>query len=113
VRGIADDEKMKSEAVDWLILLGVLLPLSLTTYQRNGLWNNELELWQDNIRKSPRKERPRAHLGFLHKELKDYSLALIHFKEALTYPDMPAADEVREAMAFIEAAQKEQKKGKK
>jgi tetratricopeptide (TPR) repeat protein len=74
---------MKREAVDWLILLGIILPLSLGTYYRNSLWNNELELWQDNIRKSPKKERPLAHLGFIYLELGRWDEARETLEESL------------------------------
>ena len=58
-----------AKTVDWMLLSAFILPLSLWTYQRNGLWTNEMELWKDCVRKAPQKERAHHNLGFVYYEL--------------------------------------------
>lgn len=41
--------------------LVVGLALSIATFQRNKVWQNELTLWEDSMSKSPEKERPVMH----------------------------------------------------
>lgn len=44
----------KAPAWSWGVLLGGLaLILGVTTFQRNGLWQSNLTLWADTVRKSP------------------------------------------------------------
>ena len=74
---------IKGEAVDWFIILCVLVPLSVGTYQRNILWNSELALWKDCVKKSPRKERSHHNLGYVYYELGRWDEASKEFEEAL------------------------------
>jgi len=41
----------------------VILLLSIGTYSRNRLWNNEVEFLIDCVKKSPNKARPYSNLG--------------------------------------------------
>lgn len=45
-------------------LSGVLLVEAALTYQRNLLWANPVEMWQDSVSKSPEKARPRFQLAY-------------------------------------------------
>jgi Flp pilus assembly protein TadD len=40
-----------------------VIALSTATYLRNGVWKNEITLWEDTARKSPNKLRPHQNLG--------------------------------------------------
>ena len=47
-----------------MIIYGLLILLLITgTYWRNRVWNSELELWDDCVKKSPNKDRPHNNLG--------------------------------------------------
>ena len=46
-----------------ILLGGILLSLAIGTYQRNHIWQNNVTLWEDVVRKSPWKARPRYNLG--------------------------------------------------
>jgi len=47
-----------------LLCLAVVV-LSVWTYQRNQVWENELTLWTDVVKKSPNKARPQVNLGLV------------------------------------------------
>jgi Tfp pilus assembly protein PilF len=41
----------------------LVITLSTASYLRNGVWKNEITLWEDTARKSPNKLRPHQNLG--------------------------------------------------
>jgi len=45
------------------ICLTLLIGLSIVTWQRNQLWRDPIQLWQDNVEKAPNKERAWVILG--------------------------------------------------
>jgi tetratricopeptide (TPR) repeat protein len=45
------------------VYIAVILLLSVGTYSRNKVWNDEIGLWTDCVKKSPNKARPYADLG--------------------------------------------------
>jgi tetratricopeptide (TPR) repeat protein len=81
-------------------------------YQGLKQWDRAIEAFRDELRHHPENFHSHVYLGFLYKEMKDDSQALIHFREALTCRDLTSGDEVREAIAVIEAAQKKREKGR-
>ena len=78
-----DMKKIAEKLVDWFIPFGIILLLSVGTYQRNSIWNSELELWKDCVKKSPQKERVHHNLGFVYYELGRWDDAEEEFEEAL------------------------------
>jgi tetratricopeptide (TPR) repeat protein len=50
-------------------LAAVLVLFSILTFQRNGLWSNDLALWQDAASKSPQKVRPQFQVAFAYYSL--------------------------------------------
>ena len=56
-------EKIKLHPIETAIFVAVILLLSIGTYSRNRLWNNEIGLWTDCVKKSPNKARPYINLG--------------------------------------------------
>ena len=47
-----------------IIIYGLLIFLLMTgSYWRNRVWESELELWTDCVKKSPNKDRPHNNLG--------------------------------------------------
>jgi Tfp pilus assembly protein PilF len=69
--------------VEWFIPLGMILLFSLVSYQRNSIWNSELELWRDCVKKSPQKERVHHNLGFVYYEMERLDDAEEEFEQAL------------------------------
>jgi tetratricopeptide (TPR) repeat protein len=61
----------------------VLILLILGTYSRNRVWNSEVELWTDCVKKSPNKDRPYNNLGFGFLNQGKYQEATNQYKEAL------------------------------
>jgi tetratricopeptide (TPR) repeat protein len=61
-------EYIKNIKYRYLIFSLIALSLSISTYMRNNLWNNPVEMWSDAIKKSPDKVRPYFARGsvFLH-----------------------------------------------
>jgi len=55
--------KIKLHPVDTAIFVIVVLLLSVWTYSRNRIWNDEINLWTDCVNKSPHKARPYLNLG--------------------------------------------------
>ena len=67
-----------------MIIYGLLILLLMTgTYGRNRVWNSELELWTDCVRKSPNKDRPRNNLGIVFFNQGKYQEAIHQYNEAL------------------------------
>jgi tetratricopeptide (TPR) repeat protein len=52
-----------SGKIFWSIAALILIPLSVATFERNGVWKDNITLWQDVIAKSPNKSRPYINLG--------------------------------------------------
>jgi len=61
----------------------VILLLSAGTYWRNKIWNSDMELWTDCVKKSPNKDRPHLRLGAIFVRQGKYQEALAQFTEAL------------------------------
>ena len=72
--------------LNWLRagLLGLaVVVLSVWTYQRNRVWENELSIWTDVVSKSPNKARPHKNLGKSLSGSERFDEAVDHYLEAL------------------------------
>lgn len=68
----------------WIIgLMGVVMALSVMTYQRNRVWQSPLTLWGDALRKSPYKARPYSNLGYALAEQGAFASSLVFLNAAL------------------------------
>ena len=63
------------------LVIGIVGALGLTTFERNKVWSTEITLWQDVIKKSPKKARGYLNLGRAYDDLGMY-------KQAQAYYDM-------------------------
>ncbi len=74
--------KWNRTACVWALVL-IIAALSITTYKRNLIWTDDLELWSDNVKKSPSKARPHYNLGssYLLRGLTDK--AIREFRDAI------------------------------
>jgi tetratricopeptide (TPR) repeat protein len=62
----------------------VVLVLAVATYERNTIWQSEQSLWQDVVRKSPRKARGHSNLGASFADQEQWTEALGEYQIALT-----------------------------
>jgi tetratricopeptide (TPR) repeat protein len=72
--------------LDWLkmSLLALLVAvLAVGTYQRNRVWESEISLWSDVIKKSPNKARPHFNLGAAYSKQNRSEEAVPFYKRAL------------------------------
>jgi tetratricopeptide (TPR) repeat protein len=82
------------------VFVVVTLILSGVTYARNTVWANETTFWEDVVKKSPNKARPRINLGtqllnkgFVDKAIEQYltAVALNPYDNLEAYIDLGAA----------------------
>jgi tetratricopeptide (TPR) repeat protein len=66
-----------------LLLSGLIILLSVLTFQRNRVWHDDLSLWQDIVKKSPGKARAHNVLGLTYKDRGEHEKAIAEFKRAL------------------------------
>ncbi|MBI4690441.1 MAG: tetratricopeptide repeat protein [Nitrospirae bacterium] len=74
------------------LLTSIIIAFSIATYQRNTLWKNEVNLWEDVVKKSPNKARGHNNLGADYKIKGQYDKAIKHFQIAVRLrPDYTGA----------------------
>jgi tetratricopeptide (TPR) repeat protein len=61
----------------------VLLSFGATTYARNDLWSDHIGMWEDTVKKSPRKARPHNNLGQAYFAKGFNEKAEEHFEKAI------------------------------
>jgi tetratricopeptide (TPR) repeat protein len=66
------------------LLAAVCLVLAGLTFARNSVWQSEVSLWEDVIRKSPMKARGYNGLGLAYVNTRDYDRAIGQFEKAVT-----------------------------
>ncbi len=79
-RGI---QRPKGHIGETIVYGSLVLLLMAGTYWRNAVWNNELELWMDCVKKSPGKDRPHNCLGTIFLSQNKYQEAIPYFNGAL------------------------------
>jgi protein O-mannosyl-transferase len=52
------EDKSFGKKVVPVVMVLIILGLSATTYARNTVWQDEVTLWEDTVKKSPEKARP-------------------------------------------------------
>jgi tetratricopeptide (TPR) repeat protein len=58
----------------------ICLPLMLLSWQRSGIWHDEISLWTSLSRQEPAMERPYMHLSIAYGERGDYAMAVNNCK---------------------------------
>jgi tetratricopeptide (TPR) repeat protein len=61
----------------------LVLPLSVSAYMRNGVWKNEVTLYEDAVTKSPAKERVRYNLAWAYHGAGELDKAIEQYNEDL------------------------------
>ena len=70
--------------VSEIIVCGlVVLLLTTGSYLRNRIWDSEIGLWVDCVKKSPNKDRPHCNLGEAFFRQGKYPEAISQYTEAL------------------------------
>ena len=74
--------------IELIVLICIIAVCAFATYRRNAIWENDLCLWGDVLKKSPQKARPYNNLGLAYKEqgLLDEAIRLLS-KSAALDPD--------------------------
>ena len=67
-----------------VLLCAVMTVFSVWTFQRNRLWQDEITLLTDSVKKSPRKVRPLYNLGVAWAEKGDSEKAIGYYQKALS-----------------------------
>jgi tetratricopeptide (TPR) repeat protein len=75
--------KIKPHLIESVVFLVIILLLSTGTYFRNEIWNDEIGLWKDCLKKSPKKARPYVNLGHAYLIAGIYDQALKTTQNAL------------------------------
>jgi len=76
-------EKVKLHPIETAIFVAVIFFLSIGTYSRNRLWNDEIGFLIDCVKKSPNKSRPYVNLGVAYLTMGKYDEALGQIQKAL------------------------------
>lgn len=68
-----------------VLLSTIVITLSIATYARNSVWQTEISLWEDVVKKSPSKARGYYNLGNVYLERKEYVKAIGELSKAISY----------------------------
>lgn len=74
---------VKNVRVTVLVMGGIVLVLSILTFQRNLVWKDEVTLWQDVTKKSPQRANAHYNLGQAHARNRHYDEAFSCFNQAI------------------------------
>lgn len=75
---------IKRNTLKYSILAAVLIFYSVSTYNRNQLWNYPEKMWTDVISKSPNKDRPYLARGAYYLDKNQNDLAIMDFKKVIS-----------------------------
>jgi len=94
---------LESKYIVGEIVLVILLTLSYLwgTYERSLIWNDEVSLWADAVKKSPHKTRPHNGLGVAYRKKGMINEALSEFKKAIAIKPSYANHQVSYANAHL------------
>jgi tetratricopeptide (TPR) repeat protein len=73
----------KPYGFETVVILLLILPLMIFTFQRNRVWGSTITLWEDAVRKSPQKPRPHNNLGVEFHKAKETEKAIASLTTAL------------------------------
>jgi len=68
-------KKIKPSSMEIVVFVLVIFLLSAGSFWRNKIWNSQIDLWTDCVKKSPHKARPYVNLGFAYYESGEYEKA--------------------------------------
>ena len=74
---------VSSKRIVSILLCSVVIICSVWTYQRNIVWSNDVILWEDCVKKSPRKPRQHYNLGVVLAQKGKIDDAIKHYNKAI------------------------------
>ncbi|MEW6417916.1 MAG: tetratricopeptide repeat protein [Nitrospirota bacterium] len=77
------DQIISAKKIKIGIVAGLILILSLSTYNRNRIWKDPQTLWQDVIKKAPDNARAYNNLGVVFKDRGEFDKAIEQFEKSL------------------------------
>ena len=86
VRGLAYLRNRGKKGMQGLLVMMMILFIAIegrSTYLRNSVWQSDLTLWQDEVKKNPDKARPHNNLGLQYWEKGHVEEAIAEFETAL------------------------------
>ena len=96
---LADRSTVVAGAFIPLLVIAVT-GLSLAAYARNGVWRDAQTLWEDVVKKSPAKVRPRYNLGEVYLNQGRFADAIREFQTALRLAPDQAQSHYNLGMAY-------------
>jgi tetratricopeptide (TPR) repeat protein len=83
IKGKMDTMGKKSHVLEIVICFLIIILLTIGTYSRNRLWNNDIEFWIDCVKKSPNKARPYVNVGYTYLNEGAYDKAIDWTQKAI------------------------------
>ncbi|HBH87880.1 MAG TPA: hypothetical protein DDY17_09830 [Syntrophaceae bacterium] len=62
----------------------IIVLMAYLTMERSRVWNNEISLWSDSVKKSPNHDRPHNNLGLAYMQIGRFDLAIREFQSAVS-----------------------------
>ena len=80
----------------------IIIPISFAAFERNAVWNDEAQLWDDVVRKSFNKARGYNNLGNAYGDKGQYDRAIEDYNKAIVLdPNLALAYLNRRATYYI------------
>ena len=77
------DFSKKNRNIMLILGLSMSVMFSALTIKRNQVWANEVSLWADTLKKSPKKVRPIINLAYAYTSVGIFDLAVKYYEKAL------------------------------
>ncbi|MBF0479411.1 MAG: tetratricopeptide repeat protein [Candidatus Omnitrophica bacterium] len=74
-------DKVEDEKIRMIIMTAVIVILGMLTFQRNAVWKDDISLWSDSVKNSPRKPTPNYNLGCAYQQKGMANEALYYFNQ--------------------------------
>jgi len=69
--------------IELALFIVLIFMYGFTAYQRNLVWQDNMSLWTDNVKKTPENPRAYQYLGLAYHDVNDLNNAIIQYKKSL------------------------------
>jgi len=76
--------KKVTYCIELALFFVLIFAYGITTHQRNIVWNDDISLWTDNVKKAPGDARAYEYLGLAYHDINDIDNAIIQYKKSLS-----------------------------